>query len=659
VNFSEAMDAATVNGATVELRDPSSAPVSATVSYDVVSFTATLDPTKSLSPGVTYTARVRGGSADPRVKDLAGNPLAADVTWTFITAPPPDTTPPTVTSFAPANGADNQSIDTNVTVTFSEAMDAATVNGSTVELRDPSNALVSATVSYNAASLTATLDPNAPLSPGVIYTALVRGGSTDPRVKDEAGNALAADVTWTFTIALPPQVVSTTPAPGATNDSIGVAPTATFSEALDEMTLDATTVLLTDADTNPVPFTISYDASAFRVTLTPQQLLQRGQTYTVTLKGGPAAPHITDATGTPLADDFVWSFTTAFSIWAPTEGPAGDPPVANEPGVAIELGLKFRSERDGLITGVRFYKVGPANSGVHVGHLWNSAGTLLGSVSFANETGSGWQQVLFENPIPIAANTTYIVSYFAPEGNYAATGGQFASSGVYNPPLHALMNGVDGGNGVFRNGGGFPNGTFNSTNYWVDVVFNDSGPLPPQVLSVTPARDATNVPTDIEPAATFSEPLAPGSVNGLTVVLTDEENNQVPVTISYEASDFKVRIIPQQPLQLGQTYTVTLKGAPDAPHITDATGTPLAADYTWSFTTESPPASTQVTMLSNWVTAGANFIAMRPDKHLAYPLRIGDESSVLSEAYLQVDTTREPGAGLVIKRLAVESVRLP
>jgi hypothetical protein len=45
------------------------------------------------------------------------------------------------------------------------------------------------------------LTPTAPLAPGVTYTALVRGGSTDPRVEDLAGNALAANVSWTFTTA--------------------------------------------------------------------------------------------------------------------------------------------------------------------------------------------------------------------------------------------------------------------------------------------------------------------------------------------------------------------------------------------------------------------------------------------------------------------------
>jgi hypothetical protein len=202
------------------------------------------------------------------------------------------------------------SADTNVTVTFSEAMDSGTVNGSTVELRDQSNALITATVSYDAATFTATLDPTVSLAGEVSYTARVRGGATDPRVKDVAGNALAADVTWTFTtVAVPPQVVSTKPINGATGVSTGIAPRATFSKPLDPASVDSTTVLMADMLNNPVPVTVSCATSAFTIALVPQALLQPGRIYTVTLKGGPAEPHITDSTGLPLASDYTWSFT--------------------------------------------------------------------------------------------------------------------------------------------------------------------------------------------------------------------------------------------------------------------------------------------------------------------------------------------------------------
>ena len=251
------------------------------------------------------------------------------------------------------------------------------------------------------------------------------------------------DVVFNDSGPFAPQVLSVTPEAGATGVSTTVAPSAVFSEPLDATSLTASTVMLRNAANNLVSATISYSPSDFTVTLTPLQPLQPQQTYTVTLKGGSATPHITDATGTPLASDFTWSFTTAappppvttFSIWAPTATPAN--PLIND-GDAVELGLKFRSDRDGVITGVRFYKGGATNGGTHVGHLWTSAGALLGSVTFASETTSGWQQALFENPIPVTANTTYVVSYFAPQGHYAADANYFASSGVDNGPLHAL-----------------------------------------------------------------------------------------------------------------------------------------------------------------------------------------------------------------------------
>ncbi len=87
-------------------------------------------------------------------------------------------------------------------------------------------------------------------------------------------------------------------------------------------------------------------------------------------------------------------------------------------GQAVELGVKFRSDTNGTVTGLRFYKAS-ANTGIHVGHLWSSTGTLLGSATFSGESASGWQQVNFATPISVAANTTYVASYFAPAGHYS------------------------------------------------------------------------------------------------------------------------------------------------------------------------------------------------------------------------------------------------
>src|SRR5262249_58349100 len=107
--------------------------------------TATLNPTTALSAGATYTATVHGGAADPRVKDAAGNALAASVVWSF-TVQPADTTPPTITAVSPASGATNVALASSVGAVFSEAMDGSTINGTTVELRNAASQLVAAAV---------------------------------------------------------------------------------------------------------------------------------------------------------------------------------------------------------------------------------------------------------------------------------------------------------------------------------------------------------------------------------------------------------------------------------------------------------------------------------------------------------------------------------
>ena len=97
----------------------------------------------------------------------------------------------------------------------------------------------------------------------------------------------------------------------------------------------------------------------------------------------------------------------------------------------------------------------------------------LATATFTNETASGWQQVNFPNPVPITANTVYVAFYQTNVGHYSADVGYFASLGVENAPLYALVDGESGGNGVYRYGASslFPSQTWNSANYWVDVVF--------------------------------------------------------------------------------------------------------------------------------------------------------------------------------------------
>ena len=103
IQFSEPMDGTTVNDATVLLATPAtpadgtSVPVPVTVTYNEVTWQATLDPEGALAFGADYTATVQSGPAG--VHDSAGNPLAAEHEWTFTTAAGPDETPPAVRRF--------------------------------------------------------------------------------------------------------------------------------------------------------------------------------------------------------------------------------------------------------------------------------------------------------------------------------------------------------------------------------------------------------------------------------------------------------------------------------------------------------------------------------------------------------------------------------
>jgi Domain of unknown function (DUF4082) len=79
--------------------------------------------------------------------------------------------------------------------------------------------------------------------------------------------------------------------------------------------------------------------------------------------------------------------------------------------------------------------------------------------------------------VPVNAGVTYIASYYAPNGDYAATNGYFTNGGFSNSPLQALQNGADGGDGVYSYGGDqFPTSTYASTNYWVDPIFWTTSP---------------------------------------------------------------------------------------------------------------------------------------------------------------------------------------
>jgi hypothetical protein len=134
---------------------------------------------------------------------------------------------------------------------------------------------------------------------------------------------------------------------------------------------------------------------------------------------------------------------------------------------SVELGVAFTPAAAGTVTAIRFFK-GSGNGGTHTGNLWSTAGVKLATVTFANETASGWQTAQLATPVTLTAGTSYTVSYLAPQGRYSVTAAYFSTAKTSGPLTAAATV-----NGKYRYGssGGIPTQTFNSTNYFVDIIF--------------------------------------------------------------------------------------------------------------------------------------------------------------------------------------------
>lgn len=131
-----------------------------------------------------------------------------------------------------------------------------------------------------------------------------------------------------------------------------------------------------------------------------------------------------------------------------------------------ELGMKFRSANAGQINAIRFWKA-TSETGTHIGRIWSATGTLLASVTFTNETASGWQQQALSTPLNIQANTTYVVSVNI-NTYYVGTYDQLATS-ITNGNLSSV---ADGNNGLYnRTPGAFPTNSYRNSNYYRDIDF--------------------------------------------------------------------------------------------------------------------------------------------------------------------------------------------
>ena len=601
--FSEAMNAATINRATFTFTGPGATPVAGTVTYSGT--TATFTPTAILANSTLFTATITTAAKDP-----SGAALAVNFVWTFMTAPPPS-----VVSTIPANGAGAVAVNTAISETFSEVMNAATINAGTFTVTGPGATPVAGTVSYT--GTTATFTPSAALLNSALYTATITTGAKDP-----TGAPLAANVVRTFTTAAAPTVISTMPVNGAMAVAVTTTISATFSEVMDATTINAATFTVSGPAATPVAGTVTYAGTT--ATFTPTAVLANSTLFTATITTGAKDP-----TGVPLAANFVWTFSTAATPAPPTV--VSTVPTSGATAVPVNtlVSATFSEAMNAAtINGATFTLTGPG------------ATPVAGTVSYAGTTGTFTPTAILTNStlftamittgakdlagVPLAANFVWTFTTAAPPTVVSTIPLNGATNVAVNTAISATFSGVM--NAATINGGTFTltgpgvtpvagavnyagtTATFtptsalaNSTLFTATITTGAKDPAgvplaanfvwtfttaaPPTVVSTIPASGATVVPVNTAISATFSVPMDATTINPTTFTLMGPGATVVTGSVNYVGNT--ATFTPAAVLANSTLFTATITtGAKDP------TGAPLAANVVWTFTTAPPPAVT-------------------------------------------------------------------
>lgn len=377
VTFNEKMNPATITQASIIIQAGTAA-VLGTVTYS--GLTATFTPAAPLAINTTYTGRVTTA-----VKDVNGNALQAEYVWTFSTG---NTLSPVVISTDPVSNETGVPLNKTVTATFNMPMNPLTINTTTFKLMQGATAVAGiVTYSGNTASFT----PTAPLTLNTLYTATITTGA-----KNTVGTSLAANYVWSFTTGTltAPTVISTDPANNATGVVLNKVISATFSEAMNPLTINATTFTLMQG-TTVIPGTVSY--SGVTAYFTPIANLLAGTVYTATITTGAKNP-----AGTSLANNYVWSFTTGAAV-SPIV--ISTDPVNNATGVALNkiVTATFNMAMDPLTINATTFTIKQGTTAV------------LGAVTYSGSTAS------FSPAVAFSINTVYTATITTGAKNLAGT----------------------------------------------------------------------------------------------------------------------------------------------------------------------------------------------------------------------------------------------
>ena len=503
--FSKPMDGSTISASTFTLLQGTT-PVSGFVSYSGT--TAIFAPSSNLTPNTAYTVTITTGAKDP-----AGNGLANNYVWSFTTGTGVAVTPPIVSSTDPVNAAIGVALNQKIAATFSKTMDASTITASSFTLKQGTTS-VSGFVSYS--GTTAIFSPAINLVPNTLYTATIANS-----VKDLAGNALANNFVWSFTtgaapVTTPPTISSTDPVNAATGVALNQKIAATFSKTMDASTIQTSTFSLKQGVTQISGF-VSYSGTT--AIFTPANNLLSNSTYVVTITTGAM-----DLAGNPLANNYVWSFTTGTGVVVTP------PTVSSADPVNAATGVDFKQKIAATFSKTMDASTITASSFI----LKQGTTSVSGFVSYSGIT------AIFDPANDLAPSTIYTATITTEAKDLA--GNALANNFVWSF--------TTGATGV---------------------------PILPIVISTDPVNTATGVALNQKIAATFSKTMDASTFTSATFTLK-QGTTSVSGFVSYSGTT--AIFAPASNLAPNTVYTVTITTS-----VKDLAGNTLANNFVWSFTT--------------------------------------------------------------------------
>jgi methionine-rich copper-binding protein CopC len=309
--------------AAVTIVNAAGARVDGAVAYSASTFSAEVRPQSAGSDipwaaSSRYTVTVDG----TKLLDGHGNALGGSVVFSFVTGSAADSTPPTLVTSSPLNGATGVPRSGALWAQLSEQLLPASVSASTVQVLNGS-APLSGSVSYDPATQRVSFTPSSPM-PAATALSLQIGAVTDL-----AGNGKTSFNTIGFTTAdnAPPSLVGSAPAAMAANVNVNTKIRVAFSERINPSSLS----IALDTGGTAIAGTTAYDDATASAVFTPGANLAGGATVNVTIAAG-LADLEGKATAAPLTFSFQTVANSAQDVTAPTV--SSSTPANNATGVA-------------------------------------------------------------------------------------------------------------------------------------------------------------------------------------------------------------------------------------------------------------------------------------------------------------------------------------